>query len=148
MSRTTIACIILLSFLFLAPRAVLACRCQTPPTSLAYKQADAVVVAKVVHIENRASDEQVATLEASQVWKQDMPARVLVLGGGKICGHFFEVDQEYVLYLRINQDGTYVTSNCVGNKFIKNPKLPQRFTSYALRDIAWLKRYGKAGIVK
>ena len=137
--------LICLSLLMTKP--ALACRCKTPPTRLAYQRADVVVVAKVDSVTNKADDAQVAVLSVSQAWKHDVPAQITVLAGGKVCGHFFDADQEYVLYLFVNKDGAYTTKNCVGNKFINNPKLPKSFTTSAKLDIAWLKKYGKAGKV-
>lgn len=126
------------------PQTAFACRCKSPATSTAYQRAQAVVVATVVSVESKEQGQQLAILSISQAWKQVVPARLPVLSGGQVCGHHFAEGQEYVLYLFVNQDGTYTTSNCVGNKFVNNPTLPAHFKAAAERDLAWLKQHGKA----
>jgi hypothetical protein len=134
---------IALGLMLLLPETADARRCKSPSVRAAYQRAQAVVVAKAISIENQADDAQVALLSVSEAWKQDMPAQLKVVAGGKVCGHFFEENQEYVLYLFVNGNNEYTTSNCVGNKFINNPKLPPQNAVAAKKAIAWLRKYGR-----
>ena len=148
MFRMISSLVVGLGFVLLLPGAAEACRCRPPSFQVAYKRAQAVVVARVVSIENRANNVQVAVLSVSQAWKRDLPARLTVIAGGQVCGFSLEENREYVLYLFVNSNQDYATSNCVGNKFIDHPKLPPPDAAAAKEAVAWLQKHGKSGKVE
>lgn len=138
---------ILMLLFGLIPTAAFACRCSTPPTAKAYKNAFLVVRATVVKIESPSDKTQIATLKVSKAWKENVANEITVIGGGEECGHYFAENQEYILYIYKDERGNYITRNCVGNKFFNNPKLPAGFVKLAKKDVIWLNKYGKKGKV-
>jgi len=127
------------------PTAVYACRCSTPSTSKAYKNAFLVVRATAVKVEDRLDKTQIATLKISNAWKRNVDSEIKVIAGGEICGHFFAENQEYILYIYKDEQENYTTRNCVGNKFFNNPELPANFSRKAKNDVIWLNKRGRKG---
>ena len=136
---------ILVLFFTSASTAVYACRCPTPSTSKAYKNAFLVVRATALSIENHPDKTQTAILKVSNAWKENVEIEIKVTGGGEVCGHFFAENQEYILYIYKDAQGNYTTRNCVGNKFFNNPALSAGFVKMAKNDVVWLNKHAKKG---
>lgn len=137
----------ILAIVFSIPTTVYACRCKMPATSWAYKKAEMIVVVKAEMVENLSEERQTVELSVSDAWKQNAPASLKILAGGKVCGYFFEAGKDYVVYLKKNENGEWTTANCVGNKVVNDKQFPL-FTRLARQDRAWLKRNGKKSLIE
>ena len=136
-----------LAIILLIPSAVYACRCKMPSTAWSYKKAGLILVAKAESVVNSGDEMQSVELNVSQAWKQNSPTSLKIIAGGKVCGYFFEEGKEYVIYLTKNENGEWVTANCVGNKATDDPKLPL-IAELARQDKTWLKKNGKKGLLE
>ena len=121
---------------------VYACRCKMPSTASAYKKAEMVLVVKAEKVGNLSDETQSVELSVSAAWKQNASVNLKVIAGGKVCGYFFEEGKEYVVYLKKNGNGVWVTANCVGNKVMNDAKLPL-IAQLARKDKAWLQKNGR-----
>jgi hypothetical protein len=146
MKTTFIIAFFLMTF-FAMSKTALACRCSSPETKIAYKEADTVIRATALEVIEKEKQKQTAKLRVKNVWKNDINSEIEVVAGGEICGHFFVKDQDYIIYLYKDDQGNFTTRNCVGNKFFNNPNLPERFRKFAQEDLNWLEKKGKEGKV-
>jgi hypothetical protein len=133
---------LLASALLLLPATfALACRC---PDSLspeqAYRQADAVVQARVLSVTGDINGKAGASvrLRTLKVWKRGV-ARDLDVATRTTCAYEFNVGTEYLIYLRKSgREASYSTKKCEGNLRIAE----------ATEALQWLAQHGSLADVQ
>jgi hypothetical protein len=99
----------------LTATSVLACRCNPPELSDAYKSASLVVHASVNDVVTMPSGEgSTAILEIKKAWKAVSPARIAAISLTN-CNFPWEKAQEYILFLTQESNGIYSTDRCTGS---------------------------------
>jgi len=126
--------------------AAFACRCREPKsTQEAYDNARAVIIAKVVELQADARGDGVtAVLLVTHAWKQDLPARLIVVSA-TTCKYDLKPGGDYLLFLghdpkmlRGADPKTFTTGICLGNETL----------AAADKAIQWLNNHGRASSIQ
>lgn len=93
-----------------------ACSCvQAPAPAEAFKQADTVLMGKVIDIqEGPASHSFTVRISATEVWKgkKDHTAEIITASNSAMCGFYFQKGKTYLIYAYENPEGRLETNNC------------------------------------
>lgn len=119
---------------------VYSCSCvPTPPPEQAFQDADAVLMGKVISIQNGPGQYYItAKLRVSKIWKGERDfstALITTSDDGAMCGFNFQTGKSYVIYAYKNQDGRFQTNNCTRS----------RSSEHATEDLAYLDTLPSAG---
>lgn len=96
------------------PTAALACRCLPRSAEEAFRNADAVVVARVDAAPRATGFKLNYGLRIQSYWKQPLPDRMTIDNAANTCSAELVAGRTYVLYLKKTGYG-YVTNSCMGN---------------------------------
>ena len=113
--------------------AVFPCKCVPGSLSSYYRKADAVATATVIAVSTDAEQKITVKLSITDRWKRGLPEQIEVITDKSSCGYEVQLNEKYLLYLRVTSSGQFSTMKCQGNlDFDKSQKAR-----------TWLRRYGK-----
>jgi hypothetical protein len=131
--RTAFILLLSIGFLFASAENVSACKCVKGSLSKYYDSANAVVVAKVLEINERTENFVEIKIKIYDSWKTKLPETFSFTAAKTSCEYVMNVGEEYLLYLKEFEPKKWTTSQCMGNLTKKD--------SAAARK--WLKAKGK-----
>lgn len=102
------------------PVAAVACRCREPSPSVAYGQADAVIVGRIARVSAIDPSRTVLRVQVDRSWKRALPARVHI-DTGTTCALPARQGERYILFLAQGNDGRYYTERCMGDQLNPSP---------------------------
>jgi hypothetical protein len=117
-SRTMLLPLALATATMFVPGVALACRCGEFTPAGAYRQADAVVVGRVVGVEGDflVKGGGVAILSVGKAWKKRVPRRLRV-SSRTTCAVAFKRGESYVIYLKAATGrAAFSTTRCAGTR--------------------------------
>lgn len=128
----------LISFLMLSSQVM--ARCQNPEPGKAYPRADAVVLVRIISVENLPENVASMNVEVLQSWKSkvtDNTKTLSIFSGTMDCSYVGKEGETHLLYLnkRKGPPEGFWTGNCMGN-------WPESYPQ-AAKHIKWLNRYGR-----
>ena len=91
------------------------CKCVKQTLSKYYKSADAVVIAKVIEINNQGDNIVEVKLEISDSWKSNITNIFTITVAKTSCEYELKVGEEHLLYLKKFEAEKWTTNQCMGN---------------------------------
>ena len=91
------------------------CKCVKQTLSKYYKSADAVVLAKVIEINNTSENLVEVKLEISDSWKSNITQIFTITVAKTSCEYELKVGEEHLLYLKKFEAEKWTTNQCMGN---------------------------------
>ena len=127
--------ILLLSVCFICASAenVFACKCVKGSVKKHYESANAVVVAKVLEVNERTDNLVELKIKIYESWKTQLPETLTFTTAKTSCEYVMTVGTEYLLYLKEFEPDKWTTSQCMGNLTKKDSASARK----------WLKGKGK-----
>lgn len=116
MNGKIVVSVLVASVMIAASSPAYSCSCvQAPAPAEALKQADAVLLGKVIDIQDGPGPYHItAKLSVTKIWKgeKDFSAKILTTSDGAMCGFYFQEGKTFLIYAYKNQEGRLETNNC------------------------------------